>query len=394
METPPSQISSKLIFTAAVATTIVFLYGAIFLSPVFFPPLEKTSLILQSPQLRTYEFALVFLFAFFSNAVIYKVKSDLRLKIAIASFLFCLSAASAYFTSSPFVFYLSRSLVGLGAGIGSATIPCYLSLISPTTTKGTFSSLYSVGLVSGLLIDNLLARFLINNYSIIMLVISLILFILTILVFFCTPLYVASPKESILSLLLNRKAHKSLLIVASFHIIQNLCGINHLTFYAEKIYGPNYCWHQCVNLLIGLILTIISGYLLSLFGRKPLIILSTVVMMLSCLGLYFHILSCFFGYLFIIGFNIGMGNIPYVIMGEVFPAKYVGIGALFATSWNWIGAFISALVHSEEAVLTAGQNSTPERDSAFLVYVGCCGAFIGFVTLFFKETMNLEANFQ
>lgn len=42
--------------------------------------------------------------------------------------------------------------------------------------------------------------------------------------------------------------------------------------------------------------------------------------------------------LFIIGFAIGVGNIPWVYLAEILPAEIKGTTAAVATALNWIGS--------------------------------------------------------
>ena len=44
--------------------------------------------------------------------------------------------------------------------------------------------------------------------------------------------------------------------------------------------------------------------------------------------------------IYIIGFSIGWGPIPWLIMSEIFPSKARGAASAIATATNWLFAFI------------------------------------------------------
>lgn len=81
-------------------------------------------------------------------------------------------------------------------------------------------------------------------------------------------------------------------------------------------------------------------------GRKPLLIVSGVIMCLSnaSMGVAFYLNehgnNCF-GYLplvslivFMIGFSIGFGCIPFLLMGEIFPSPQRSLLSSMAGSMN------------------------------------------------------------
>lgn len=49
-------------------------------------------------------------------------------------------------------------------------------------------------------------------------------------------------------------------------------------------------------------------------------------------------LSCFV--IYILGFSLGFGPIPWLMMGEILPAKIRGSAASVATAFNWTCTFV------------------------------------------------------
>jgi len=44
--------------------------------------------------------------------------------------------------------------------------------------------------------------------------------------------------------------------------------------------------------------------------------------------------------IYVIGFSLGFGPIPWLMMGEILPAKIRGVAASIVTSFNWLCTFI------------------------------------------------------
>lgn len=92
----------------------------------------------------------------------------------------------------------------------------------------------------------------------------------------------------------------------------------------------------------------------SIFSLQILLYVSNVAMILTLfvLGGFFYCksqgmdlshvgwlpLSCFVVY--ILGFSLGFGPIPWLMMGEILPAKIRGSAASVATAFNWSCTFV------------------------------------------------------
>ena len=150
---------------------------------------------------------------------------------------------------------------------------------------------------------------------------------------------------------------------------QQFCGINIVIFYAGSVLksagvkSPDLSADFGVG-VIQVIATFVSVMLVDVLGRKILLSFGGFLLALSTgvLGLYFflHDSTCNgiisdkhvycesdFGYLavislaiFIIGFSIGWGPIPWVMMTELAPLQVRGIMSGIATALNWLFAFI------------------------------------------------------
>ncbi|ELA41035.1 uncharacterized protein VICG_01917 [Vittaforma corneae ATCC 50505] len=382
-------ISPRLLYTTLITVLLPFIYGIELLSIQALPTEISANFKKLSSRFDSNSFCIVFFAAFLSNIVVYNIRVDSRVTLSLSALSFSFSALFCYCTEYLYLFYLGRFLIGFAAGIIASTMPCYLSLISPINVRGMFSSLYGIGLVGGLLFINATFSFFTEHYHSIMLGIAGVFFVFPVLLSFSVPFNNSSLKDgksSLLSLLVNPKALKSLIFSAFFHIVQNLCGINQLSLNARSIYGENFQYHVVLSLLIGLPVTILSGYLLEHFGRKSLILTSSSITSICCVAFYLHFQVFYASYLFSFGFNIGLSGIPYVILSEVFPQEYVAPGAIFATSCNWISAMISMFIP---------QGSVEDQyNPVFIGYFFVTLAFILFVSFYFKETKNRIPAFQ
>lgn len=82
---------------------------------------------------------------------------------------------------------------------------------------------------------------------------------------------------------------------------------------------------------------------------------------------------------FMVGFSIGFGSIPFLLMGELFPTKQRGILSSFAGSFNLLIMFVVIISYHplEETITTAG---------TFYMYAILCFFGVLFVVAFVPET--------
>ena len=160
---------------------------------------------------------------------------------------------------------------------------------------------------------------------------------------------------------------------------QQLSGIDALIFFAGNMFGDvGFANPQLVaSISIAIVSTVtvlVSLVLIDLLGRKILLIGSGMTMALSCFGLgtlfYLAQSSCsvckvlliLSAMLFSVGFNIGWGSIPFILMSELLPLQTRGLLAGMVAVANWgFGALVSGtynwfagLVHPYGAWWTFG----------------------------------------
>lgn len=121
-----------------------------------------------------------------------------------------------------------------------------------------------------------------------------------------------------------------------------------------------------------MVVTLVSSQLVERFGRRTLFLMSTAIMSIAmfALGAFFYIQEHYdeetvasLGWLpltslivFIAAFGLGAGPMPWLMFGEILPAKVRGPGGSAAAFSNWFLAFIITLtfVDIQEAMTPAG----------------------------------------
>ncbi|XP_026731360.1 facilitated trehalose transporter Tret1-like isoform X1 [Trichoplusia ni] len=151
----------------------------------------------------------------------------------------------------------------------------------------------------------------------------------------------------------------AVLISLGLMLFQQLSGINAVIFYAASIFkmSGSTVDENLSSIIIGLvnfISTFIATAIIDRLGRKMLLYISSVSMIttLISLGAYFYVkdsgvdvtaygwlpLACLV--IYVLGFSIGFGPIPWLMLGEILPSKIRGTAASLATGFNWTCTFI------------------------------------------------------
>ena len=83
--------------------------------------------------------------------------------------------------------------------------------------------------------------------------------------------------------------------------------------------------------------------------------------------------------IFIAGFSIGFGPVPWMMAGEIFSAEAKSVGATLGNALNWICAFLVGKFYPniESALNTSG---------AYWLFGAVCAAGAVYVLLFVPET--------
>lgn len=381
------RVGSRLLYSVVTTAFVPFFYGIGLLCVQAF---KEEKILAWNTEISTFfriSYGILFLGSLVSNIIFYYIRLEKTLLFCISSMLFSLGFFTVTYNSL-YTVYIGRFIIGLAAGIAGNNLPCYLSLVSPLELRGLFSTLFVVGLISGLLVFNVFFSVFEESFKITMTCFSVLAVANSFLCLFCVKLKPTKNEgsSSLYALVTNPRAFKSLFFIAAFHCAQNLSGINQISLCPESIYGPSYQMHVAVTLFIGVAVGFFSGYLSERVGRKVLTLASCSIVVFGCIALFFQVYPAISSYILSFGFNLGLSNIPYILLAEIFPEDLIAPGALFGTTCNYMGAIISVLIPQGGA----NQYMNP----SFAVYSLYITAFSILVYFFFKETMGIRPQLQ
>ncbi|XP_047513658.1 facilitated trehalose transporter Tret1-like isoform X1 [Pieris napi] len=196
----------------------------------------------------------------------------------------------------------------------------------------------------------------------------------------------------------SRKYMRPVLIALGLMLFQQLSGINAVIFYASTIFkmaGSTLDENVC-SIIIGVVnfvSTFIATAIIDRLGRKMLLYISSVSMIITLvtLGAYFYVravgidlsaygwlpLACLV--IYVLGFSIGFGPIPWLMLGEILPSKIRGTAASLATGFNWTCTFIVTKTFHNIIVVI-------KMYGTFWLFAALCIAGLFFVIFFVPET--------
>ncbi|KAM9811146.1 solute carrier family 2, facilitated glucose transporter member 8 [Neosynchiropus ocellatus] len=203
--------------------------------------------------------------------------------------------------------------------------------------------------------------------------------------------------------------YKPLLIGIMLMMFQQLTGINAVMFYAENIFQQAHFQQSgLASVIVGLIqvvFTAVAALIMDKAGRKLLLVISGVAMAISttAFGVYFYLMTkplhagssaqllapetngdlawlalasmC----VFIMGFALGWGPIPWLVMSEIFPVKVRGFASAICVLTNWTMAFI--ITKTFQDMMT-----TMTSAGTFWLFASTCVANVVFTVVFIPET--------
>uniref|UniRef100_A0A8D0HVL5 Solute carrier family 2, facilitated glucose transporter member 8 n=1 Tax=Sphenodon punctatus TaxID=8508 RepID=A0A8D0HVL5_SPHPU len=226
----------------------------------------------------------------------------------------------------------------------------------------------------------------------------------------------------------NPAVYKPFLIGVTMMFFQQVTGVNAIMFYAETIFeDANFKNSSVAPVIVGVIqvlFTALAALIIDRTGRKILLIVSGFIMAIStaAFGMYFKTMPLSSGNsshlesltppnlmllqeenhlawlavvslgLFIAGFAIGWGPIPWLVMSEIFPLRARGVASGACVLTNWFMAF---LVTKEFHDLTGFLTSY----GTFWLFSATCILNVIFTVLCVPETKGrtleqIEAHFR
>ncbi|CAH1407738.1 unnamed protein product [Nezara viridula] len=361
-----------------------------------------------------------------------------RNTIIMTAIPFCVSFLLIYFAQHVSLIMAGRSLTGLGVGIASLALPVYLGETVEARVRGTLGLLPTTLGNMGILVSFTAGTYLDwTNLALLGACLPIPFFICTILIPETPTWFINRGNEkkaeaslqwlrgkkanvheemanilkahkeayheqndNVLKELFSKKYYLPFVISIGLMFFQQFSGINAVIFYTVTIFkdaGSTIDSNLC-SIIVGavnLASTLVATVLIDKLGRKILLYISNSLMTVTLL-----ILGGFFygkanGYdmeqygwvplpafvIFIFGFAIGAGPIPWLMMGEILPSKVRGTAASIVTAFNWTCTFIvtKTFIDMSKAFGT---------HSAFLMFAIICAIGLIFTYKMVPETQG------
>ncbi len=348
--------------------------------------------------------------------------------LIISAVLFTISAwgsgLPSIFPESVALLVIFRLIGGLGIGIASMNAPTYIAEIAPASRRGNLVSYYQLAIVIGFFIVFLATYFIGSTLTEAeniqfgwrrMFWSELIpSFLFMILLFFVpkSPRWLAlkGRKEESLkvlvsihgeenakiefkeieeSLRLENKGEKInyfskgifiIIVIGSvFSILQQFTGINAVLYYGADIFEKalgfgkdDVLLQQILLAFINLIFTFIAMATVDKFGRKPLVYIGSVGMLIGFMLLGVTLQQQSIGFLsllgvliFIASFAMSMGPVVWVLLSEMFPNKIRSVAMSVAVAVQWAGNYF---VSQSFPMVTASEVNNNEFWNGSLPY--------------------------
>ncbi|XP_068167520.1 solute carrier family 2, facilitated glucose transporter member 8 isoform X2 [Antennarius striatus] len=206
--------------------------------------------------------------------------------------------------------------------------------------------------------------------------------------------------------------YKPLMIGIMLMFFQQMTGINAIMFYAESIFQQaNFKKSDLASVIVGVIQVVFTGVaalIMDKAGRKILLVISGVAMAISTstFGVYFYLMSkpqnstvlldiqntvgegphpglswlaLASMVVFITGFALGWGPIPWLVMSEIFPVKVRGFASAACVLTNWGLAFVITKTFQDMMILLTSAGT-------FWLFAAMCVANVIFTVAFIPET--------
>jgi len=338
-----------------------------------------------------------------------------------------------------------RIIGGLGIGIASMNAPMYIAEIAPSSIRGKMVTYYQLAIVVGFFVVFLATYFIGNSLTeaenlqfgwrrmFWSELIPSLLFL--VLLFFVpkSPRWLALKGEDDAALNILIKVHgeaqaqneikeikaslkqkeqkvkvnyfsKTILTIiiigTALSVLQQFTGINAVLYYGADIFEKalgfgkeDVLAQQILLAFVNLIFTFVAMYTVDKYGRKPLIYVGSIGMIVgfSLLGISLQQnavgLVALIGVLVFIGsFALSMGPVVWVILSEMFPNKIRSVAMSVAVAAQWAANYLVSqtfpMVMESEV-----NNSTPWNGSMpYFVFIGFILIIIFLTYKFIPET--------
>ncbi|KAM3412883.1 hypothetical protein ACQJBY_004198 [Aegilops geniculata] len=291
--------------------------------------------------------------------------------------------------------YMGRLLEGFGVGVISYTVPVYIAEISPQSTRGALGSVNQLSITLGIFLAYVLGMFVPWRLLAVLGTLPCILLIPGLFFIPESPRWLAKMNltddfETSLQVLRGfetditaeravASANKKATIGTGLLVLQNLCGINGILFYASRIFrAAGFTNSDLATCALGAIQISTAGTTLSLLAVSVAFFLKDNVPHDSHSDYILSMVSLVALVAYIITFSFGMGAIPWLIMSEILPVGIKSFAGSFATLANMLTSF--------GVTMTANLLLSWSAGGTFASYMVVSAFALVFVILWVPET--------
>ncbi len=356
--------------------------------------------------------------------------------LALCALLFGVSGVTTALAATLGEFVWARILGGVAIGAVSVISPLYIAEIAPEKVRGRLVALYQLAIVSGILIV-FFVNLLIQRHGTLAwdvavgwrwmfgsLTLPAAVFAALTVLIPESPRWLmkmgreaeaqvtlgrvggraeaAKEMQQIRQSLADEGGHIGELFVSGYRrallagvmlaIIAQFSGINAIMYYAPKIFaamgsGRDGAFAQTIAVgAVNLLFTLVAIRLIDRAGRRPLLIIGSVVQVVSLfavgvaldrglggIALLIPILA------FVAAFAAGMGPVPWVVISEIFPTRVRGLAMSLAVLALWGADYV---VSQSFPVLLQGIGAA----KTFWIYAACSLLGLFFVFRVIPET--------
>jgi MFS transporter, SP family, galactose:H+ symporter len=320
-----------------------------------------------------------------------------RATLMLTSVIFILGALICAFAGSFQILLVGRTIVGLGIGLASTTVPVYISEVSPPQARGWQVSLFQLAITIGILVAYMVDyafsgsggwRWMLGLAAVPGLILGLGMLYLP-----ESPRWLAKHGQTEKALkilsrirgssnvaaefqeiqrtlseggergrwsdLLSPAVRPALVVGIGLAVFQQITGINTVIYYAPTILQSAGISSTSGAILatagigvVNVVMTLVSMWLIDRMGRRPLLLTGTagIVITLGILGFAFlrpggglarvAVLTLM---AYVASFAISLGPIFWLLISEIYPLKIRGLAEGTAAASNWAANLLVSL---------------------------------------------------
>jgi SP family xylose:H+ symportor-like MFS transporter len=199
------------------------------------------------------------------------------------------------------------------------------------------------------------------------------------------------------------KAILSIICIGTvFSMLQQFTGINAVLYYGSDIFEKalgfgkeDVLLQQILLAFINLIFTFIAMFSVDKFGRKPLVYIGCVGMIIGFLLLGVSLqqqnvglVSLIGVLLFIASFAMSMGPVVWVLLSEMFPNRIRSAAMSIAVAAQWASNYVVSQFFPVVSESETNMNSTWNGSLPYFIFIGFIILIIVFTYKFLPETKN------